>query len=44
MKRRLKGNDASTTTTVTTNDSDDEDLDAGDQMGGRKSKKHKGDK
>ena len=44
LKRRLKGDDGSTATTVTTNNSDDEDLDAGDQMGGRKSKKRKDDK
>ena len=44
LKRRLKGDDISTATTVTTNNSDDEDLDAGDQMGGRKSKKRKDDK
>ena len=44
LKRRLKGDDGSTATTVTTNNSDDEDLDAGDQMGGRKSKKRKDNK
>jgi hypothetical protein len=40
LKRKLKGDD-DTATTATSNETDDEILDAGDQMGGRNSKKRK---
>ena len=42
LKRRLKGDD-DTATTATANETEDEAMDAGDQMGGRNSKRRKND-